>query len=81
MSESCGCGMPAAERRSRFRTLLLGLALAAVASFTASSAFAGSLFLSAKEKPAGTQLAVTCCGNCVPGVPCCGSCWPAQKQN
>ncbi len=80
MCDSCGCGMPP-ERRSRFRTLLLGLTLAAAASFTASSAFAASALLSADAQTAGTQPAASCCGNCVPGVPCCGYCSPAQKQN
>ncbi|MCH8005609.1 MAG: hypothetical protein IH888_05185 [Planctomycetes bacterium] len=68
-------------RGRSFRTLLLGLTLAAVASFTASSAFASSILLSANNQPAGTQLVANCCGNCVPGVPCCGYCTPAQKQN
>ena len=80
MCASCGCEMEP-ERRSRVRTLLLGLTLAAVATFAASSAFAASVLLSADGQAAGTQPAASCCGDCVPGVPCCGYCSPAQKQN
>ena len=81
MCASCGCET-APERRSRFRTLLLGLTLAAVASFAASSAFAATVLLSAADgQAAGTQPAASCCGYCVPGVPCCGYCTPAQKKN
>lgn len=81
MRDSCDCEMPS-ERRSRVRTLLLGLTLAAVASFAASSAFAATVLLSAAEgQAAGIQPAASCCGYCIPGVPCCGYCTPAQKQN
>lgn len=82
MCASCGCEMET-ERRSPFRKLLLGLTLAAVASFAASSAFAASALLSAADaQTAGTlPVASSCCGDCGPGVPCCGYCTPAQKQN
>ncbi len=80
MCDSCGCGMPD-KGRSRFRTLLLALSLAALASFTASTGFASTVILSAADESASTQLTATCCGNCIPGVPCCGYCTPDQKRN
>ncbi len=80
MRDSCDCEM-APERPSRVRTLFLGLTLAAAASFTASSAFAATVLLSAADgQAAGTQPAASCCGYCIPGVPCCGYCRLGQGQ-
>ncbi len=71
MSDPCGCGMP--PRVRSFRTLLLGLTLAAVASFTASSAFAGSVLLSAGAQGNVSNLASASSGPlCGSNGPCCG---------
>ncbi len=77
----CDC-CPPPERRNAFRGLLLGLALAAVVSFTGAFGFSSTAALSAKDSQVSADTlgsVSTCpCGN---GGPCCGSCPPSQRQN
>ncbi len=80
MCDTCGCETPHGGR-SLFRTLLLGLALAAVASLAGAFGFTSTV-LSSDAAMASAAPAVTpsfCpCGD---GRPCCGFCGPAQRGN
>ncbi len=80
MSDSCGCGMPP-EGRTRFRTFLVGAALAAAAaSFTGAFGFtSAALLIDNGLVAAGDQADSSTC-LCGSGGPCCGFCGPDQKQ-
>ncbi len=79
MSDSCGCGMPP-EGRSRFRTFLVGAALAAATSFTGAFGFTSTALRTDNgQLTAGTQANPSTC-LCGSGGPCCGFCGPAKNQ-
>ncbi len=79
MSDSRGGGMPPG-RRSPLRTFSIGVALAAVASFTGAFGFTSTaLFTDTGLVAAGTQASPGTC-LCGSGGPCCGFCGPAQNQ-
>ncbi len=79
MCDSRGGGMPPG-RRSPLRTFSIGVALAAVASFTGAFGFTSTaLFTDTGLVAAGTSANPSTC-LCDSGGPCCGFCGPAQKQ-
>ncbi len=79
MSDSCGGGMHPGQR-SRVRTFSIGIALAAVASFTGAFGFTSTaLFTDNGLVAAGAQAIPSAC-LCDSGGPCCGFCGPAQNQ-
>ncbi len=79
MCDSCGCEMPKGKR-NLVRTLVLGLALAGVASLAGAFGFTSTV-LSTDAAVASAPAAVTAgfcpCGD---GAPCCGFCTPVQRQ-
>ncbi len=79
MCDSCGCEMPKGKR-SLVRTVVLGLALAAVGSLGGAFGFT-TIALSANDAvaaPVSAANAAFCpCGD---GGPCCGFCTPVQRQ-
>ncbi len=79
MYDSRGGGMPSG-RRSRLRTFSIGVALAAVASFTGAFGFTSTALLTDDGLVApGAQANPGAC-LCGSGGPCCGFCGPAQRQ-
>ncbi len=79
MYDSRGGGMPPG-RRSRVRTISIGVALAAVVSFTGAFGFTSTaLLIDNGLVAAGDQTDSTTC-LCGSGGPCCGFCGPEQKQ-
>ena len=79
MCDACGCGMPSAGR-SRGRTLLLGLALAAVASFTGAFGFTSTALSWDGALASSVPVVSASFCPCDDGRPCCGFCTPAQRQ-
>ena len=81
MCDSCGCSTHTEERSSSVRTLLLGLALAAVVSFSGAFGFSSTAALSANDSQvnADTPGNVSICP-CISGS-CCGFCGSPQSKN
>ncbi len=80
MCDTCGCETPRGGR-SPFRTLVLGLALAAMASLAGAFGFTSAVLSSdaAMASAAPAETSGFCpCGD---GGPCCGCCGPAQRGN
>lgn len=74
MCDSCGCSTHTEERSSPVRTLFLGLALAAVVSFSGAFGFSSTAALAANDSQVSADTpgnVSTCpCG----GGSCCGFC-------
>ncbi len=80
MCDSCGCSTHT-EERSSVRTLFLGLALAAVVSFSGAFGFSSIAVLAANDSQvsADTPGNVSICP-CISGS-CCGFCGSPQSKN
>ncbi len=80
MGDTCGCETPHAGR-SPFRTVLLGLALAATASLAGAFGFTSTVLSSDAVMASATPAVTASFCPCGDDGPCCGFCGPAQRGN